>query len=156
MLKSVAKGENMFCVKCGKQTNDPDGLCEDCKAAKNAAEQSDADKPNTGMLSFGKALASTIMGFGVFIVSSVLNSEGLYMNLIAMIFMLVIDIAATALAIFFGAKGIHAYSTFKLGAGKKPVPAFVLGIVGVILAGISTVIIVVFLFVGLPEIALLY
>ena len=146
----------MFCVKCGKQTNDPDGLCEDCKAAKNAAELANADKTNTGMLSFGKALASTIMGFGVFIVSSVLNSVGVHMNLIAMIFMLVIDIAATVLAIIFGAKGIHAYSTFKLGSSKKPVPAFILGIIGVVLAGISTVIIVVFLFVGIPEIALLH
>ena len=145
----------MFCIKCGKQTNDPDGLCEDCKAQKNAAEQADADKINTGMLCFGKALASTIMGFGVFIVSCVLNNVGVRMNLVAMIFMLIIDIAATVLAIVFGAKGIHAYSTFKLNSGKKPIPAFILGIIGVVLAGIATVIVVVFMFVGLPQIALL-
>ena len=146
----------MFCVKCGKQTNETDSLCEDCKAEKNVAELPDTDKINTGMLNFGKALASTIMGFGAFIVSSVLNGSGARMNLIAMIFMLVIDIAAIVLAIVFGAKGIRAYSNFKLGSGKKPVPAFVLGIIGVVLAGISAVIIVVFLFVGLPEIASLH
>ena len=146
----------MFCVKCGKQTNEADGLCEDCKAVKNAAELSDTNKLNTGMLGFGKSLASTIMGFGVFIVSSVLNNVGARMNLIAMIFMLLIDIAATVLAIVFGAKGIRAYSTFKSGSAKKPLPAFILGIIGVVLAGIATVIVVVFLFVGLPEIALRY
>ncbi len=146
----------MFCVKCGKQTNESDGICEDCKPEKNATELSDTNKINTGMISFGKALASTIMGFGAFIVSSVLNGSGARMNLIAMIFMLIIDIAAIVLAIIFGAKGIRAYSNFKLGSGKKPVPAFVLGIIGVVLAGISSVIIVVFLFVGLPEIASLY
>lgn len=145
----------MFCVKCGKQTDETDGLCEDCKAEKNAAELSDTNKPNTGMLNFGKALASTIMGFGAFIVSIELDSSGVRMNLIAMIFMLVIDIAAIVLAIIFGAKGIHAFSTFKLGSGKKPIPAFILGIIGVVLAGIAAVIIVVFLFVGLPEISLL-
>lgn len=146
----------MFCTKCGKQTNETDGLCEDCKAKENVAELSDINNTNTGMLSFGKALASTIIGFGTFIVSSVLNGSGVRMNLIAMIFMLVIDIAAIVLAIIFGAKGIRVYSTFSLGSAKKPVPAFVLGIIGVILAGIATVIIVVFLFVGLPEIALLH
>lgn len=78
------------------------------------------------------------------------------MNLIAMIFMLVIDIAAIVLAIIFGAKGIHAYSTFKLGPAKKPTPAFVLGIIGVILAGIATVMVVVFLFIGLPDIVALH
>ena len=146
----------MFCTKCGKQTNETAGLCEDCKAEKNVAELTGTNKINTGILSFGKALASIIMGFGAFIVSCVLNGSGVRMNLIAMIFMLVIDIAAIVLAIIFGGKGIRAYSTFKLGSAKKPVPAFILGIIGVVLAGISTVIIVVFLFVGIPQIALLY
>lgn len=150
----------MFCVKCGKPTNGNDDLCEECKAAENAAALAksggfnDPDKPNTSMLSFGKALASTIMGFGVFIISNVLNSSGWQMNIVAMIFMLLIDIAAIVLAIVFGAKAIHTYSNFRSGADKKPLPAFVLGIIGVILAGIATVIVIVFLFIGLPEIVM--
>lgn len=149
----------MFCVKCGKPTIGNDRLCPDCKAAENvgglvqSVELPDSDKSNATMLSFGKALASIIMGFGVFIISSVLNTSGAYMNLIAMIFMLIIDIAVIVLSIVFGAKAIHTYSTFKSGVGKKPLPAFVLGIIGVVLAGIAAVIVVVFLFVGLPEIA---
>lgn len=143
----------MFCIKCGKQTNGNDELCEDCKAAETAAGL-DTERPNSAMFSFGKALASTIMGFGVFIISNVLNATGAGMNIIAMIFMLIIDVAAIVLAIVFGSKAIHTYSTFKCGIGKKPLPAFILGIIGVVLAGIATVIVLVFMFVGLPEIAL--
>ena len=147
----------MFCAKCGKVTFGNEELCEECKANANSAEavkasESDTNKTNVTMLSFGKALASIIMGFGVFIISNVLNSTGARMNLAAMICMLIIDVAVTVLAIVFGAKAIHTYSTFKSGA-KKPLPAFILGIIGVILAGIATVIILVFLCVELPEIA---
>lgn len=149
----------MYCVKCGKLTVGNDNLCPDCRAAENAAGfvqpavVPDPPKSNVSMLSFGKALASTIMGFGVFIISSVLNGSGSYMNLISMIFMIIIDIAAIVLSIVFGAKAIHTYSTFKAGAGKRPLPAFILGIIGVVLAGIATVIVIVFLFVDLPQIA---
>ena len=147
----------MFCRKCGKQTTGNNELCEDCKAAENVAvlksgEQSDTNKSNVSMLSFGKALASTITGFGVFIVSNVLNGSGARMNLIAMIFMAVIDIAAIVLAIVFGSMAIRTYGTYKANTAKKPTPAFILGIIGVVLAGIATVIVLVFLFVELPEI----
>lgn len=141
----------MFCKKCGKQIAGNDELCEECKAAENT-NGLDSNKSNVGMLSFGKALASTIMGFGVFIISNVLESSGAYMNLISMIFLSIIDVAVIALSIVFGAKAIHTYSTYKASSSKKPLPAFVLGIIGVVLAGIATVIVLVFLFVRLPEI----
>ena len=149
----------MYCVKCGKQTNGDETICQDCKAAEKTAEsvksggQSDSNQPNTTMLSFGKALASAIMGFGVFILSNVLNSGGLGMKLISMIFMVIIDVAVIALTIVFGSLAIRTYSTFKSGGNKKPIPAFILGIIGVILAGIATVITLIFLLVDLPAIA---
>ena len=145
----------MFCTRCGKQTNGAEEICADCRAAEFAARSAEANeigKPNAGMLYFGKGLASIIMGFGVFIVSNVLNGSGARMNFVAMIFMMIIDIAAIVLAISFGAMAIHKYSTFKTGIGKKPTPAFILGIIGVILAGIAAVIVFVFLFVGFPDI----
>lgn len=147
----------MFCVKCGKRTTGNNELCEDCKAAETAVavqpgELPVADKSNVSMLSFGKALASTIMGFGVFIVSTVLNESGRSMNLIAMIFMAIIDIAAIVLAIVFGSMAIRTYGTYKANTDKRPTPAFVLGIIGVVLAGIATVIVIVFLFVEMPAI----
>lgn len=149
----------MYCVKCGKQTDGDERLCQDCKAAENrvdtvkASEPSNPDKSNTNMLCFGRALASAIMGFGVFIISNVLNSGGWGMKLISMIFMLIIDVAAIVLTIIFGSQAIRTYSTFKSGDNKKPVPAFVLGIIGVILAGIATVIVLIFLLIELPAIA---
>ncbi|MDE7405387.1 MAG: hypothetical protein K2M89_00740 [Clostridiales bacterium] len=148
----------MYCVKCGKQTNGDETLCQDCKAAEKTVDTvkpvpSDPNQPNTSMLSFGKALASTIMGFGAFILSNVLNSGGWGMKLISMIFMVIIDVAVIVLSIVFGSLSIRTYSTFKSGGNKKPIPAFILGIIGVILAGIATVITLVFLLVDLPAIA---
>ena len=138
----------MYCTKCGKTTTGDNTLCDDCKAAK-----SDVNQTNVSMLSFGKALASIIMSFGTFIVSCVLNGSGARMNLIAMIFMIIIDVAAIVLAIFFGAISIHTYGTFKASAtDKKPTPAFILGLIGVIMAGIAAVIVLVFLLVELPQI----
>ena len=146
----------MFCRKCGKQTFGTEDLCDDCKAAEAAAAQTNAqpasEKINVSMISFGKALASIITGFGVFIVSNVLNNSGERMNLIAMIFMAIIDVAAIVLAIVFGSMAIRTYGAYKANTAKKPTPAFVLGIIGVILAGISAVIVLVFLFVELPAI----
>ena len=149
----------MYCIKCGKQTDGDEKLCPDCKAAESTAnlaksnEPTNPDKGNANMLCFGRALASAIMGFGVFIISNVLNSGGWRMKLISMIFMIIIDVAAIVLSILFGSQAIRAYSMSKSGAGKKPLPAFVLGIIGVILAGIATVIVLIFLLVQLPEIA---
>lgn len=138
----------MYCRKCGKATTGDNTLCDDCKATESKVEQT-----NVSMLSFGKALASIIMGFGTFIVSCVLNGSGSRMNLIAMIFMIIIDVAAIVLAILFGAKAIHTYSTFKpSGTESKPTPAFILGLIGVILAGIAAVVVLVFLLVELPQI----
>ena len=145
----------MFCRKCGKQTFGTEELCDDCKAAEAAAQmngQPASEKTNVSMLSFGKGLASIITGFGVFIVSNVLNNSGERMNLIAMIFMAIIDVAAIALAIVFGSMAIKTYGAYKANTAKKPTPAFVLGIIGVVLAGIATVIVLVFLFVELPAI----
>lgn len=147
----------MYCIKCGKRVNGVGDVCDECKAAMtnpsaNSLGSAESENINVTMLSFGKALASILMGFGVFIVSSVLNSAGARMNFIAMIFMAIIDVAAIVLAIFFGAKAIQKYGSFKATAGKKPTPAFILGIIGVVLAGIAAVIVVVFLFVELPAI----
>lgn len=144
----------MYCAKCGKQTNGSETVCEDCKAAEAAAAVKpvdyDPNKPNVSMLSFGKALASIIMGFGVFIVSNVLNTSASYMNIVAMIFLILIDVTAIVLAIVFGSKAIRTYGAFRAGADKKPTAAFVMGIIGVVLAGIATVILLVFMFVELP------
>ena len=138
----------MYCKKCGKTTTGDNTLCDDCKAAEIGA-----NKTNVSMLSFGKALASIIMGFGTFIVSCVLNSSGEQMHLVAMILMILIDIAAIVLAIFFGAKAIHTYSAFDASVkDRKPTPAFILGLIGVILAGIAAVMVLVFLLVELPQI----
>lgn len=145
----------MYCVKCGKQIAENETLCQSCKEIENAAKpakSADSNKSNTSMLCFGRALAAAIMGFGVFIVSSVLNSVGLSINIISMVFMLIIDISVIVLAIVFGSQAIRAYGTFKSTTDRKPIPAFVLGIIGVILAGIATVIVLIFLFVELPNI----
>lgn len=150
----------MYCVKCGKPTNGDDELCEECKAAEAAtvvnSEPVVQKKPGVSMAAFGKALASIIMGFGVFIISSVLNSSGARMHLVAMILMTVIDVAVIAVGIFLGAKAIHTYSAASKTDDKKPLPAFILGLIGVVLAGIATVMIIVFLFVGLPDIVAYY
>ncbi|MDE6029315.1 MAG: hypothetical protein K2F90_03235 [Clostridiales bacterium] len=150
----------MYCVKCGKQTEGDETLCKDCKAAENAtvaksnepiAQNAPNTKTNANMLCFGRALASAIMGFGVFIISNVLNSGGWRMLLISMIFMIIIDVAAIVMTIIFGSQAIRAYGTFKTdNTNKKPLPAFVLGIIGVILAGIATVMVLIFLMIQLP------
>ncbi|MDE7454750.1 MAG: hypothetical protein K2M64_02855 [Clostridia bacterium] len=150
----------MYCKKCGKPTVGNEEICQDCKAAtatttaeKDEILVNDPNQPNATMISFGKGLASTIMGFGVFIVSNVLESRGKYMNLVSMILLSIIDVAVIALSIVFGAMAIHKYGSFKSNSTKKPLPAFIMGLIGVVLAGISAVIVLVFLFVDVPEMA---
>lgn len=148
----------MYCKKCGKETVGNNDLCEECKMAETATvvkpvELSDPNRPNGAMLSFGKALASTIIGFGSFIMSTVLDET---MNIVSLIMMTIISIAGIALSIVFGSMAIGTYSGYKSNGGRRPVAAFVLGIIGVVLAGIATVALLVFLFRDVPNIATYY
>lgn len=100
------------------------------------------------MYGFGKALTSTILGIVGFIFACVsyagIAVAGATSSWALYVVMTLFSVACTVIALVFGPMSIKAFVTQKNAGKKKPIPALVLGIVGVVWAAIS----VLYLFIG--------
>ncbi len=143
----------MYCTKCGKQIDYDADVCNECSVAENAQQEvkdesayspfeeavapAPADADNR-MFGFGKALASTIIAtFNVIfsVITIILSVEIPEAGIV----LFLMGVAMCALSLIFG---IQSICTFKKRCKEncaKPIPALVLGIVGIATSALASI-----------------
>lgn len=135
----------MFCIICGKETENTDGICDDCRAGATVREPL-----YTNRYGFGAALASMLMGslslflfssFAVFMFIYYLIMLGRYedeqvmLMTIAFLSAYIMFIAAAVVALVLGIISLRRYVKAKK-AGVNPSKTRVLGILGIVFSSI--------------------
>lgn len=129
----------MYCKNCGKEI-ESGVLCTDCLINENGALYEEPVVMNDSvMLGFGKALTATILGFVGYIFAIVLYIFSLTSFIIgeAGVIALLQLVLSAPFAIISLINGISSIKLFKSTHGKKPIPAFILGINAVAFAGLT-------------------
>lgn len=134
----------MYCTKCGKELDHDGTLCDDCRneeliygdnAVDSYVEEVFAQN-GSRMSGFGKALTSTILGFIGIILSMVALAMAEEYDAIVSIIVMFFIIAPFIIGLVFGIKSVKRFVAACKEDQVKPIPAFVLGLVGLVEATI--------------------
>ena len=137
----------MYCSKCGKEI-DSGIICRECAfeemnkqytpEVKPASPQYTQwmPEPNNIMYGFGKALTGTILGFVAYIWTCMAMMYAIAEEPggLALVFL---SIPGIVLPLIFGISSIKTYGRRKKANCRKPIPALILAIAGVALAGLA-------------------
>lgn len=141
----------MYCKKCGKFTDNQDGLCEDCKTKESVNTTNNVDTLNTvdtppvyteeqksadRRLGLGGAIASAVMGFVAFIISYI----SIFLSALIPVLSLFLMVAVIVLGIISLTKGIKSITIFiKNGKEKRarPIATLIVGIGGIVFSGFA-------------------
>lgn len=130
----------MYCTKCGKELDHDGTLCDDCRNEELIYGDNEVDsyveevtvQNGSRMSGFGKALTSTILGFigMIFAFWAAAIAEEYVDDAIIVIAVLIPVIPLFILNLIFGIKSVKRFVAACKEDQVKPIPAFVLGLVG--------------------------
>ncbi len=128
----------MYCTKCGKQLDHDGTLCDDCRNEELIYGSSEVDsyveevsaQNGSRMFGFGPALTSTILGFIGMILSMVALAMTEEYDAIVSIVVMFFIIPPFIIGLVFGIKSVKKFVAACKEDHVKPIPAFVLGLVG--------------------------
>lgn len=141
----------MYCRKCGKQLPGEQTLCDECKLKEIGAKPEQAN--TNRMYGFAKALIGMLLGIVGDVLSAIACSVVSIAYLTALIGgnayyhftvlintvwgLTILSIPLLIVAMVFGVQSIKAYSRIQQQGGVKPIPTLVLGIIAVVAAALS-------------------
>ena len=141
----------MYCRKCGKQLPDNQTLCDECRLKETGAKPEQAN--TSRMYGFAKALVGMLLGIVGDVLSSIacgvvniayltaIVGGNAYYNFTVLIStvwgLTILSIPLLIIAMVFGVQSIKAYNRIQQQGGVKPIPALVLGIIAVVAAALS-------------------
>ena len=119
----------MFCMKCGKETNNSNGICDECMAKENAQSVQPTATAPSGK---GVAITSFALSVGalVFFLMAFMAAGGM-----GAIIGLIFALPAWIVSLVLGIKAVKTYKKAKADGAEVPVITFVFGLIGIIMSG---------------------